>query len=230
VGGQLNVPTFGDKHALVSAEIARLDVTDLEAMRLYEDAITLAHTHGFVQNEGIAYESPRGSTQHAASRRSRTPIGGMPGTVIAAGAPRAKSGSSSSCTRSSVRLPPKRRPPPRCSAALARSWTSGAVVKASHAISGEIVLGQLIETLMTIALENAGAERGLLILLNGDVPQIEAEATTGHGTVHVTVRQSAATSAISRSPRCNTSFARGSGWFLDDAAGAAPGTVAEARA
>ena len=34
---------------------------------------------------------------------------------------------------------------------------------------------------MRIAVEHAGAERGLLILLRGDEPQIEAEATTGHG-------------------------------------------------
>jgi hypothetical protein len=34
---------------------------------------------------------------------------------------------------------------------------------------------------MRIAVEHAGAERGLLILLRGDEPRIEAEATTGHG-------------------------------------------------
>ena len=69
--------------------------------------------------------------------------------------------------------------PPRPSARPSSSWTSATVVKASQAVSGEIVLGKLIETLMTIALEHAGAERGLLILLRGDEPQIEAEATTG---------------------------------------------------
>ena len=45
-------PTFGDKHALVSAEIARLEGRDAEAMRLYEQAIRSAHDQGFVQNEG----------------------------------------------------------------------------------------------------------------------------------------------------------------------------------
>ena len=40
----------------------------------------------------------------------------------------------------------------------------GTVVKASQAVSSEIVLGSLIETLMVIAIEHAGAERGLLIL------------------------------------------------------------------
>src|SRR5262249_6453466 len=49
-------PTFADKERLVAAEIARLDGRDLEAMRLYEEAIGLARRHGFVQNEAIASE------------------------------------------------------------------------------------------------------------------------------------------------------------------------------
>ena len=49
-------PTFGDKHALVSAEIARLEGRDADAMRLYEQAIRSAREHGFVQNEGLAHE------------------------------------------------------------------------------------------------------------------------------------------------------------------------------
>jgi GAF domain-containing protein len=63
------------------------------------------------------------------------------------------------------------------------------VVKASQALSSEIVLPKLIEKLMRIAVEHAGAERGLLILLRGSEPQIQAEASTGHGAVEVKVRQ-----------------------------------------
>jgi PAS domain S-box-containing protein len=65
----------------------------------------------------------------------------------------------------------------------------GTVVKASQAVSGEIVLDKLIETLLRIAVEHAGADRGLLILFQGDKPQIAAEATTGRGQVEVTLRQ-----------------------------------------
>src|SRR5467141_1351126 len=46
---------------------------------------------------------------------------------------------------------------------------------------------------MQIAVEHAGAERGLLILLRGDEPQIEAEVTTGHGRAKVSVRQAGIT-------------------------------------
>jgi hypothetical protein len=51
-----NPLTFADKHALVSAEIARLEGRDADAIRLYEQAIRAAHDNGFVQNEGLAYE------------------------------------------------------------------------------------------------------------------------------------------------------------------------------
>jgi PAS domain-containing protein len=54
------LPTFADKHALVSAEIARLDGRNSSAMRLYEQAIQAAREHGFVQNEGIAHELATG--------------------------------------------------------------------------------------------------------------------------------------------------------------------------
>ena len=46
---------------------------------------------------------------------------------------------------------------------------------------------------MRLAVEHAGAERGLLILLRGAEPQIEAEVTTGHEMVAVTVGRSAVT-------------------------------------
>src|SRR5260221_14676034 len=75
------------------------------------------------------------------------------------------------------------------------------VIKSSQALSSEIDLPKLIEKLMRIALEHAGAERGLLILLRDDEPQIEAEATTGQGRAEVIVRQAAVTpSDIPQSP------------------------------
>ena len=48
--------TFANREALVGAEIARLEGRELDAMRLYEEAIRLAREHGFVQNEGLAHE------------------------------------------------------------------------------------------------------------------------------------------------------------------------------
>jgi predicted ATPase len=47
---------FANRAALVGAEIARLEGRELDAMRLYEEAIRLAREHGFIQNEGLAHE------------------------------------------------------------------------------------------------------------------------------------------------------------------------------
>jgi GAF domain-containing protein len=71
----------------------------------------------------------------------------------------------------------------------------GTVVKASQAVSSKIVLDKLIQSLMRIAVEHAGAERGVLIALRGDELQIEAEARTAGGTIEVALRHAATNSA-----------------------------------
>src|SRR5882762_3597204 len=47
---------FEDRAALVGAEIARIEGRDLDAERLYQEAIRSARANGFVHNEAIAYE------------------------------------------------------------------------------------------------------------------------------------------------------------------------------
>ncbi len=47
---------FQSRHALVSAEVARIEGRDLDAMRLYQEAIRSARENGFVQHEALAYE------------------------------------------------------------------------------------------------------------------------------------------------------------------------------
>jgi PAS domain S-box-containing protein len=214
-------PTFADKHALVSAEIARLDGRDPDAMRLYEEAIRSARAHGFVQNEGLALEvaarfyAARGfeTFAHAYRQNARDCYRrwGADGKV-----------------RQLEQLHPELRADPTPAPATALFGASvaqldlGAVVKASHAISGEIVLGRLIETLMTIALEHAGAERGLLILLRADTPRIEAEARIDRKTVAVTLRQDAVTATELPESLLHTVIRTRESVILDDASAANP--------
>ena len=72
---------------------------------------------------------------------------------------------------------------------LAQANMLASAVKASQALSSEIELPKLIERLMTIALESAGADRGLLILPSGDEYLIQAEARTTGDQVDVLVHQ-----------------------------------------
>jgi len=187
-------PTFADKHALVSAEIARVEGRDTDAMHLYEHAIQSAREHGFVQNEALSHELAaryylaRGfaTIGYTYLRNARNCYGrwGAFGKV-----------------KQLDELHPQLRPeqlpasPMSTTGTLVRQLDVATVVKASQALSSEIVLPKLIEKLLRIAVEHAGAERGLLILLREDELRIEAEATTGQGGARVRVRQKGITAS-----------------------------------
>jgi len=59
------------------------------------------------------------------------------------------------------------------------------VIKASQTMSGEIQLGKLLEKMMKILLENAGAERGFFILKNESSWLIQAEGKSSSDQVEV---------------------------------------------
>jgi tetratricopeptide (TPR) repeat protein len=171
---------FGNRAALVGAEIARLEGKVLDAERLYEEAIRSAREHGFIQNEGLANElaarfyAMRGfeTTAHAYLRNARY-------CYLRWGA----DGKVRQLDRSHPHLREELpMPSPRSTiGAPVEHLDLATVVKVSQAMSGEIVLEKLIDTLMVIALEHAGAERGLIVLPRADELRIEAEATTGRG-------------------------------------------------
>jgi predicted ATPase len=185
---------FTNRAALVAAEIARIEGRESDAMRLYERAIQSAREHGFVQNEGLAHE--------AAARFYLARDVEAVGLVYLRNARNCydRWGALGKVKQLDARYPHLYEKQTPASLAATIGTPIGqldvqTVVKASQALSSEIVLPRLIEKLMAIAVEHAGAERGLLILQRGDKPQIEAEAVTGHGKAQVTVRQIAVTAS-----------------------------------
>ena len=54
------------------------------------------------------------------------------------------------------------------------------VLRASEALAGEIVLEELLKKLMRVVIENAGAERGVLLLDRNGVLSVEAEANSAN--------------------------------------------------
>jgi hypothetical protein len=74
--------TLMDKYTLVSPEVARLERRELDAMRLYDQAIQTAHDNGFAQNEGIANEVGGDSTSRSVLRRPAITISGTRATAI----------------------------------------------------------------------------------------------------------------------------------------------------
>jgi PAS domain S-box-containing protein len=69
------------------------------------------------------------------------------------------------------------------------------VIRLSQTISGQLTREGLADTLMRLAIQNAGAERGLLILTKGHEYQIVAEATASSDDVAVAVREASASAA-----------------------------------
>jgi predicted ATPase/signal transduction histidine kinase len=185
---------FESRMALIAAEIARIEARELDAERLYEKAIQSAREHGFIQNEAVAHEvaarfySGRGfeSIAHAYLRNARYCYlrWGALGKVrqIDQSCPPLHEERTSSSSITTIGAP-------------AVQLDVGTVVKASQALSSEIVLNKLIEALMRIAVEHAGAERGMLIATRGNELQVEAEARTGRGVIEVALRHAALTLA-----------------------------------
>ncbi|MCA1491469.1 AAA family ATPase [Ensifer sp. NBAIM29] len=176
---------FASRAALVEAEIARLKGRELDAQRLYEQAIRSARDNGLVHHEALAHElaarfyAARGfETNFHAHLRSARHCYRSWGAV----------GKVQQLDTLYPDMPddaPVRRQTGTIGASI-EHLDLATVIKVSQAISGEIVFEKLLNTLMRTAIEQAGAERGLLIA--GGEPRIMAEAMTRGDAVVVQLR------------------------------------------
>ncbi len=190
----VNCPdTFESAATLVDAELARIEGRHLDAERLYEDAIRLAHQQGFIQNEGVSNElAARFYAARGFESIAQTYLRNARHCYLLWG-------SEGKVRQLEQRHPQLREKPIPTASSTAtfggfvEQFEVETVVKASQVLSSEIVLDQLIERLMRIAIEHAGAGRGVLILFGDDEPRIEAEATTSGGSVEVSLRGAAVT-------------------------------------
>ena len=179
---------FESRAALVGAEIARIGGREFEAMHLYEQTIRSARKNGFAHVEGVANEvaarfyMARGFEKIAYTYLRDARYCYLRWDAVGK-------------VRQLDALYPQLReqePVPGPTSTIGASVEQldlATVIKVSQAVSGEIVLEKLIDTLMRIAIEYAGAERGLLILPRGTEQRIEAEATTSGDTITVRLRE-----------------------------------------
>src|SRR4051812_31565924 len=190
-------------------------------MQLYEQAIQSAHENGFVQNEALAHEV---AARFYATRGFKTIAQAYLRNARYCYLRWGAQGKVRQLDQSHPQLREESSAPPATAmfGGPVEQLDLGAVVKASQAVSGEIILDRLIETLMTLALEHAGAERGLLILLRGDTPQIEAEARADRKTVEVTIRQGTVTPAELPDSLLHTVIRTRESVILDDASAQNP--------
>jgi PAS domain S-box-containing protein len=177
---------FANRAALVGAEIARLECREFAAQQLYEQAISSARANGFVHNEALANEvaarfyAARGfekiSHLYLQDARQGYRLWGADGKV-----------------RQLEQQFPRLKDEPRAAGSTIAIGTSvenlelATLIKVSQAVSSEIVLDNLIDTLMRTAIEQAGAERGVLIVPGEGEPRLAAQATVSGASVRVQV-------------------------------------------
>jgi predicted ATPase/signal transduction histidine kinase len=182
---------FGNRAALVGAEMARIEGRTLEAENLYEKAIHSARQHGFIQNEAMAHEA---AARFYAIRGFETVANAYLRSARycylrwgAAGKVEQLDQLYPNLAQETALRPTVQIVEPVGQVDLET------VTKASQAVSSEIVLGKLIETLLTIALQHGAGERALLILQRGDDQQIAAEARSVRNKIAVDFRESTLT-------------------------------------
>jgi len=178
---------FLHKYLLVAAEMARISGKWQEAMTLYDRAIESAKEHEFIQNEALGNELAAkfwlalGKEEFAKlyMRKARQcyQIWGAKCKVqdLEEKYPQwftSPSSESSNVTTTSITT---------TSGRSAKSLDIETVIKASETLTQEIVLKNLLANLMKIAIANAGAQKGFLILKKEGNWLIEAEGNVNEG-------------------------------------------------
>ncbi len=180
---------------LVEAEKARVEGRDLEAMQLYEKSIESARKYEYTQNAAIANEL-------AAKYYLSKGLDKVASIYIHEAQYLYKLwGATAKVKQLEEKYPGLKRHAPHSSnsdttvsigtTSIGTTITGGnfldlnTVVKASQTISSEIQLGKLLEKMMKILFENAGAERGFFILKDKGKWFIEAEGNANTGSISV---------------------------------------------
>jgi predicted ATPase/signal transduction histidine kinase/tRNA A-37 threonylcarbamoyl transferase component Bud32 len=178
----VNCPeTFRALERLVFAELARIRGNLEQALPAYEEALRAARENGFIQHVALVcelaanfYRKRQASfIAEAYARQAREAYArwGAHGKVKQLDAlwPSLVSTVAPSSTSTTT------------SSSESREIDVLAVVKAQQAVSSEIVLERLVSTLMRVATENAGAQRGALLLPRGDKLEVVADTESASG-------------------------------------------------
>lgn len=181
-----NAPeNYQHKYDLVAAETAHVMGRAAEAREYYDRAIEGAKKYGFLQEEAIAYE--RGAEFYFAIGREEIGRLYIKNAYYAyqrwgaCAKTKDLEAEYPEFSRSSISSSTKTKATSTTSSSDSNSGEQldlAAIIKSTNAISSEIVLENLLEALMNILVENAGAERGILVLPRGEKLLVEATKET----------------------------------------------------
>ncbi|QMV75097.1 AAA family ATPase [Comamonas piscis] len=181
IWAQSSPANFACRLALLEAEAARLDGDEHSAMQHYDDSATWARQASMAHIEALAlglsaqFHAQQGRQTMAlalrASARERWLSLGAHGMALHLQNQHAGLLPSAEQARTAVSERPL------------RSMDVETLVRISQALAAEKGLSQLVQTLMTMTLEYAAADRAVLVLPHGDQLRIQAQAKAEHGTV-----------------------------------------------
>ncbi|WP_367863287.1 AAA family ATPase [Pseudomonas guariconensis] len=174
--------TFASRQVLVGAEIARLQGRLVDAEHLYEQAIKLARDSGYMHVEALANElASRFYGSRGLARIARVYLRDARYGYLRWGAD-GKVRQLDNRHRYLRSADPE--PGPTTTIATpVEHLDLATVLKVSQAVSGEVDLQKLITQVLRTAIEQAGAERGVLVRARGEAPRIVAQASVGEGEV-----------------------------------------------
>jgi PAS domain S-box-containing protein len=207
---------FAGRAALVAAETARLEGRELDAERLYEEAIRSARGNGLIQIEALSNEL---AARFYAARGFATIAHAYLHNARYAYARWGADGKARQLDETHPHLATEDRAPSATStmSAPVEQLDLATVIKVSQDVSSEIVIERLIDTIMRTALEQAGAERGLLLLAREAGLEVAAEAAIAGDAVAVRLHdEPIAPNGLPRSV-INTVQRKSEAVMLDDA-------------
>jgi len=168
---------FRSRELLIEAECARIRDHVADALRLYDAAARAAQDGKFVAIEALAHElAGRFCLKRGLETAGHAHLHNARAAWLRWGA-EAK-------VRQLEQLCPALRVPHQDAALKAsdpvpvQQLDVMSVIRTSHTLASATTLQELIGHLMRTALENAGADRGLLIRVRGEIARVEAEAVT----------------------------------------------------
>ena len=199
---QLNPANFAHKALLIRAEIERLSNGGWEVSNLYVKAIQSADENGYMQNKALGNElagrffasknidaAARGHLRVAYYDYQRWGAQGIADKLAqefpqAADlrVPEALSGARPFVDRSTSHSGSRDM---TSTTGIKSSLDMETVIKSTQAISGEIKLSTLLQKLLRIMIENAGAEKGCFIRVEQGQLLLEAEGSVHQEEVHI---------------------------------------------
>ncbi|MBU1169964.1 MAG: AAA family ATPase [Proteobacteria bacterium] len=184
---------FEHKYLLVEAEIARIKGHHKKAVDLFNAAIKSARENKYTQNEAIANELAARLMMKLNNREAaRQYMQEAHYGYIRWGATAKANDLEEKYPELTKGMPQNSYggPPTHTETAMTFSGTSGiqtldlsTVIKTSQSLSSEIDLGKLLAEMMRLSIENAGAQKGFLILENESDQKLYVEAEGGAGQI-----------------------------------------------